>query len=50
MKKWLSLGFLTALALPALAQQKEEERVENAGKVLREILNAKVSIPQSVLD
>lgn len=50
MKKWISLGLLAALALPAFAQEKEEERVENAGKVMQEILNAPDSIPQSVLD
>src|SRR5271167_662387 len=42
----LVLGF----ALPGLAQDKEADRVENAGKVLKEILNAPDSIPQSVLD
>jgi lipid-binding SYLF domain-containing protein len=50
MKKWISLGLLTALALPAYAQKKEEERVDNAGKVMQEILNASDSIPQDVLD
>jgi lipid-binding SYLF domain-containing protein len=50
MKKWISLGLLTALALPVYAQKKEEERVENSGKVMQEILNAPDSIPQSVLD
>jgi len=35
--------------LPAAAQKKEEERVENAGKVMQEILNTPDSIPQSVL-
>jgi SH3 domain-containing YSC84-like protein 1 len=51
MKKTL-LGFtLTlALALPLFAQDKESDRVENAGKVMQEILNAPDSIPQSVLD
>src|SRR5215469_9320990 len=39
-----------ALVLPALAQEKEQDRVENAGKVLKEILDAPDSIPQSVLD
>src|SRR3974390_3394922 len=48
--KWISVGLLAALALPAYAQEKEEERVENAGKVMQEILNAPDSIPQSVLD
>ena len=50
MKKLISLGLLAALALPAFSQKKEEERVENAGKVMQEILNAPDSIPQSVLD
>lgn len=50
MKKWISVGLLAALALPVLAQKKEEERVENSGKVMQEILNAPDSIPQSVLD
>jgi len=48
--KWVSFGLLAALALPAYAQKKEEERVENSGKVMQEILNAPDSIPQSVLD
>ncbi|HEY2821146.1 MAG TPA: lipid-binding SYLF domain-containing protein [Candidatus Acidoferrum sp.] len=48
--KWISLGLLAALALPTYAQKKEEERVENSGKVMQEILNAPDSIPQSVLD
>ena len=50
MNKWLSLGLLAGLALPVCAQDKEEDRVENAGTVLKEILNAPDSIPQSVLD
>jgi len=41
---------LVAVTLPAYAQEKEKERVENAGKAMREILNAPDSIPQSVLD
>lgn len=46
------LGFSLALllVLPLLAQNKEAERVINAGKVMQEILNAPDSIPQSVLD
>lgn len=50
MKKWISIGLLAALGLPVYAQKKEEERVENAGKVMKEILNAPDSIPQNVLD
>lgn len=51
MKKTL-IGFslALALALPAFAQDKEQDRVENAGTVMKEILNAPDSIPQSVLD
>jgi lipid-binding SYLF domain-containing protein len=48
--KWISVGLLAALALSAYALEKEDERIENAGKVMQEILNAPDSIPQSVLD
>src|SRR5215470_5194665 len=48
--KWISVGLLAALALPVYAQKKEEDRIENSGKVMQEILNAPDSIPQSVLD
>jgi len=41
---------LMAVTLPAYAQKKEEQRVENAGTVMKEILTAPDSIPQSVLD
>src|SRR5271154_1688353 len=51
MKKiWLSFGLVSLLTLPAFAQDKEVDRVENAGKVMKEILNAPDGIPQSVLD
>jgi lipid-binding SYLF domain-containing protein len=50
MKKWMTVGLLVALAVPAYAQKKEEERVDNAGKVMQEILKAPDSIPQGVLD
>jgi SH3 domain-containing YSC84-like protein 1 len=46
----IGLGLAVALALPILAQDKEQDRVENAGKVMKEILDAPDSIPQSVLD
>jgi SH3 domain-containing YSC84-like protein 1 len=49
-RKWIVFGLLVLLALPAAAQNKEEERVGNAGKVMKEILAAPDSIPQSVLD
>jgi SH3 domain-containing YSC84-like protein 1 len=50
MKTWISVGLFVILAVPAFAQQKEEDRVDNAGKVMQEILKAPDSIPQSVLD
>jgi len=50
MKKWMSIGLLAVLALPLFGQDKEEERVENAGKVMKEILAAPDSIPLSVLN
>jgi lipid-binding SYLF domain-containing protein len=49
-KTLLGFGLTLALALPLFAQDKESDRVENAGKVMQEILNAPDSIPQSVLD
>jgi lipid-binding SYLF domain-containing protein len=50
MKPFLGIGLAFALALPALAQDKESDRVESAGKVMQEILAAPDSIPKSVLD
>ena len=50
---WLVIPLVSLLALPAVAQEKEdkeESRVENAGKVMKEILDAPDSIPQDVLD
>jgi lipid-binding SYLF domain-containing protein len=49
-KKLLGFSLTLALACPLFAQDKETDRVENAGKVMQEILNAPDSIPQSVLD
>src|SRR5215475_9429102 len=50
MKTWIAAGLVLAMALPVFAQKKEEERVENAGTVMKEILNAPDSIPKDVLD
>jgi len=47
---WISIVLLSLLVGPAAAQKHEEERVENAGTVMQEILNAPDSIPKSVLD
>ena len=48
--RWLGAGLLAALALPAYGQEKEAKRVEESGTVMKEILSAPDSIPQSVLD
>jgi SH3 domain-containing YSC84-like protein 1 len=50
MKPFLGISLAFALALPAVAQDKESDCVENAGKVMQEILAAPDSIPKSILD
>jgi lipid-binding SYLF domain-containing protein len=51
MKKILLLLALLALTTAtSLAQKKEQERVQNAGTVMKEILNIPDDIPQSVLN
>jgi lipid-binding SYLF domain-containing protein len=50
MRKWMVIGLLIGVAVPIYGQEKEADRVENAGKVMQEILNSPDSIPQSVLD
>jgi len=49
--KWISalLG-LALISIPAQAQQKEKDRVRNAGMVMTEILNVPDNIPQDLLD
>jgi SH3 domain-containing YSC84-like protein 1 len=49
-KSLAALALITALALPASAQKKEQDRVENAGQVMKEIMNIPDDIPQSVID
>lgn len=46
----LAALLLAAIAVPTFAQNKERDRVENSGKVMKEILNIPDNIPQSVLD
>jgi len=48
--KLIGFGLALAISFSVQAQEKESGRVENAGKVMQEILNAPDSIPQSVLD
>ena len=51
MKKLILLIILTVLvALPASAQKDENKRINNAGKVMVEILNVPDDIPQDLLD
>jgi len=51
MKKIILLTALVALVgVPASAQQKENERIENSGQVMTEILNVPEDIPGDVLD
>jgi SH3 domain-containing YSC84-like protein 1 len=51
MKKTLiGFGLALVLAFPCFAQDKESDRVDNAGKVMKEILDAPDGIPQSILD
>ena len=51
MKRLLALiAAVALLALPALAKGKDEERLENAGTVLEEIVNIPDNIPQGLLD
>jgi lipid-binding SYLF domain-containing protein len=49
-KTLLGISLALALTIPLFAQDKEKDRVENAGTVMKEILAAPDSIPQSVLD
>ena len=50
MRYTLVLLGIALLGLPAQAQQKEKDRVENAGTVMSEILNVPDNIPQDLLD
>ncbi len=49
-KVWCFVGLVVILASPVWGQNKEQQRVENSGTVMKEILSAPESIPQSVLD
>src|SRR6266481_395069 len=48
-KVWCFVGLVVILASPVWGQNKEQQRVENSGTVMKEILSAPESIPQSVL-
>ena len=46
----LFLFLLLVITIPALAQKREQKRLESAGEVLTEILNVPDNIPQRLLD
>ena len=50
MRYALVLLGIALLSMPAQAQQKENDRVQNAGAVMKEILNVPDNIPQELLD
>jgi lipid-binding SYLF domain-containing protein len=50
MRYALVLLGVALLSMPAQAQQKENDRVQNAGTVMTEILNVPDNIPQELLD
>lgn len=50
MRRALILLGIALLRLPAQAQQKENDRVKNAGVVMTEILNVPDNIPQELID
>ncbi len=49
-RAWVGVVLLAVISLPAFGQTKEEDRVANAGQVMKEILNIPDDIPQSVID
>jgi SH3 domain-containing YSC84-like protein 1 len=46
----LACSLLSLLALQAVAQEKEADRVEKAGTVISEIMNIPDNVPQDVID
>jgi SH3 domain-containing YSC84-like protein 1 len=50
MKKIFAIFTLLVFIAPVFAQTKEQDRVANAGQVMKEILNIPDDIPQSVID
>ena len=50
MRKLIAVAVLLAVAAPAFAQKKEQERLQEAGTVMKEILNIPEGIPQNILN
>lgn len=48
--KLATLGLCLAIALPLLAQKKEDERLENSAAVMKELLQGDKGLPASVLN
>jgi lipid-binding SYLF domain-containing protein len=49
MRKFVALLVAALVAVPSLAQEKEKDRLENAGRVMQEIVNIPDGIPQDLL-
>jgi lipid-binding SYLF domain-containing protein len=49
MRKWIGFVMVCLLAVPAFAQEKEKDRLENAGHVMQEILDIPDGIPHDLL-
>jgi SH3 domain-containing YSC84-like protein 1 len=47
---WVGVVLIAAIASPVFGQKKEQERVENAGRVMQEIMNIPDDIPQDTID
>lgn len=50
MRKLIAVAVMLAIAAPAFAQKKEQERLQEAGTVMKEILNIPEGIPQNILN
>ena len=50
MRKALAFALILAIAVPLFAQKKEEDRLENAATVMKEILDIPDGIPKNILN
>ncbi len=50
MRKLIAVAVIVAVASPLFAQRKEQERLEEAGTVMKEILDIPEGIPQNILN
>ena len=49
-KTFFIWSLVLAIGVPAFAQRKEKKRIEDAGNVMKEILDIPDDIPQDVID